>query len=78
MSPADRALAAQKLLDDPLARELLDTIERDAVEAMLAAADDTSRREARDTVTTVRKLRTALHMMMTAHQEAKRARPAVA
>jgi hypothetical protein len=78
MNDADRASAAQRLLDDPLAKELLDAIESDAIEAMLAAPDDNSRRECRDTVNTIRKIRGALRNVVTAHNEAKRPRPAVA
>ena len=78
MNDTDRAQAAQRLLDDPLATELLDAIESDAIEAMLQAPDDNTRRECRDAVNTIRKLRGALQNIVTAHNEAKRPRPAVA
>lgn len=78
MNQTDRAQAAQRLLDDPLANELLDEIEKLAIEGMLAASDDGKRREARDTVNTIRALRGHLRMTVAAHNEAKRPRRAVA
>lgn len=75
MTPDDRARAAQRLLDDPLAMELLAAIEADAIEAMLKAETDEGRREGRDTVKTVRAFRSGLQYQLTANQEAKRTRP---
>jgi len=78
MTPSDRAQAAQRILDDPLAKELLDIIESDAIEAMLKAPDDAAWRQLRDTVNTIRALRGALKMAVVANTENQRPRPAVA
>jgi hypothetical protein len=60
MKDEDRLRAAERLLDDPLAMGLLSLIERDAINDMIAAPDDQSRREARDKITTIRSLRDML------------------
>jgi hypothetical protein len=78
MTPEDRARAAERLLDDPLASMLLDAIEADAIEAMLQADTDEGRRAGRDTVKTVRAFRNGLKYQLTVNQEAKRPRPGIA
>jgi hypothetical protein len=72
MKPEDRAQAAQRLLDDPLAMGILAVIEQDAINGMLDAEDDQGRREARDTVKTVRAFRQALAMQVRTLQETRR------
>jgi hypothetical protein len=54
MSAEDKARAAERLLDDRFAMGLLAIVEQQAIENMLTAEDDWHRREARDTVLTVR------------------------
>jgi hypothetical protein len=71
MSLEDRAQAAERLLDDKFAMGLLEVIEQAAVEAMIEAADDQGRREARDTVKTVRNFRLALQRPLEELKEVK-------
>lgn len=78
MNDADRSQAAQRLLDDPLASELLDNIEKAAIEDMIAAKKDEDWRWHRDTVRAVRAFRSQLAMIVTAQAESKRPSPAVA
>lgn len=78
MTPADKAQAAKRLLDDPLAKGLLDTIEADAVEGMLAGETDEHRRHYRDTVLSIRALRDHLRNLITAEAVEKAPRPGIA
>jgi hypothetical protein len=71
MTTEDCAQAAKRLLDDPLAMGLLEAIEGDAVNAMIVAPDDRSRREGRDTVLTVRGFRQGLERHVKLAQEAR-------
>jgi len=72
MTDADRASGARRLLDDPLAMGILSVLEHDAVNAMIEAETDQGRREARDTVRTVRAFRQALVQQVKLAQEAMR------
>ena len=72
MRTEDREQAAKRLLDDPLAMGILAVIEQDAVNSMIEAATDEGRREARDTVRTVRAFRQALVQQVKLAQEEKR------
>jgi hypothetical protein len=66
------------LQDDPLATEYLDTIEKVAIEDMIAAKTDDERRQHRDTVRAVRAFRALIDMEIQRHAEAKRPTPSVA
>ncbi len=66
-----RAADADGLLGNPLLKSVLDELEREAIEAMLAVgavamseADDRKRRELADRVHVVRHFRTRLHAMV--------------
>jgi hypothetical protein len=72
MSKEDRAQAAQRLLDDPLAMGILGVIEQDAINAMVEAPDDLGRREARDTIRTVRAFQRALKLQTELVKEDRR------
>jgi hypothetical protein len=78
MNSEDRAAAAKRLQDDPLATEYLDTIEKAAIEDMIAAKTDEERRQHRDTVRAVRAFRSLLDMEIQRHAESRRPPPAVA
>jgi hypothetical protein len=74
MNDEDRFRIASRLLDDPLVKELLLTIENDAINQMLHADDDEGRREGRDTVLTIRKLRDRLSGTVALYEEGQRAK----
>jgi hypothetical protein len=79
MSPEDRAEAAKRLLDDPLAMELVATIEQDAIEEMIAqGVDDDTRRKRADLVLVARSFKRMLEMIVRSADEAKRNRVGVA
>jgi len=66
-----RALDAERLLNEPLLNEVLDDIERSAIEQMLAVGaiaisedDDRKRRQLADRANAVRGLRNALHSII--------------
>jgi hypothetical protein len=79
MSPEDRAQAAKRLLDDPLAMELVASIEHDAIEDMIAqGVDDDTRRKRADLVLVARSFKRMLEMIVRSADEAKRNRVGVA
>ena len=57
MTPQERAALAESLLANPLFAELFAGIERDAVEAMIYAADDDTRARSAMRVQAIRALR---------------------
>ena len=61
MTPQDRASLAESLLANPLFAELFASLERDAVEAMIYAKDDTARASAAMRVQAVRSLQADCH-----------------
>jgi hypothetical protein len=72
MKPADRLAAARRLLDDQLVMGILEALEADAINAMVEADSDERRREARDTVKTVRGFKQALQRVVNTEAEARR------
>lgn len=57
MTPKERAALAEQLLANPLFADLFDGVERNAIEAMIYAADDGTRARAAMRVQAVRALR---------------------
>jgi hypothetical protein len=72
MKPEDRLAAARRLLDDQLVTCLFGALEQDAINAMVEADSDEKRREARDTVKTVRGFMAALQRIVNTETEARR------
>jgi hypothetical protein len=74
----DRAQAAQRLLDDPLAMELFEGIKQDALAALLSADTDEDMRRQRDTYKTVLALEIRLRAEVRNAQEAGKPRLGIA
>jgi hypothetical protein len=60
MNDEDRFRAASRLLDDPLVREIFESIERDAVNSLLDTYEETARVELIAEIRTIRALRDRL------------------
>ena len=69
---ARRVSEARRLLDEPLLNEALDTIEKKAIEEMLAISDAEAMRRAADRVRTIRDIRHQLKLVIIAGEDALR------
>jgi hypothetical protein len=72
MNEEDRFRAASRLLDDPLVREIFESIEADAVNSLLDTYEDKARVELIAEIRTIRALRDRLTGIRDTHAEDQR------
>jgi hypothetical protein len=69
LNDEDRFRAASRLLDDPLVKELFESIEREAINILLASKMDDEMRKKADEIRTIRALRDRLTGIRDTHAE---------